>query len=273
MGRRKSGGFIEDLVTITAKAPWWVGVLLAVGAYLALHAAAQIEPPRPGSVKGLADSINTTVIRTLGTYLQYLFPIVFLIGAGVSAYQRRRREQLVADVTGRADASALLRMSWRDFERLVGELFRRRGYSVQESSSAGPDGGVDLVLSKGTERFLVQCKQWRGTMVGVDVVRQLFGVMAAQGATGGFVVSAGRFSPDAAAFAKGRNIELVGSEELLALVVPEMARPVAQAWAGAPACPRCGSPMARRTARRGANVGGEFWGCSRFPDCRGGRAG
>lgn len=92
MGRRKSGSFLEDLTTVTAKAPWWVGVLLAVGTYLALHAAAQIEPPPPGSVKGLADAVGTTVIRTLAMFLQYLIPIA-LVGAGVSAYQRRRREQ------------------------------------------------------------------------------------------------------------------------------------------------------------------------------------
>ena len=38
-----------------------------------------------------------------------------------------------------------------------------------------------------------------------------------------------------------------------------------------PTCPRCGSGMVRRVARRGANAGGAFWGCSRFPSCRGTR--
>ena len=36
-----------------------------------------------------------------------------------------------------------------------------------------------------------------------------------------------------------------------------------------PNCPKCGRPMVRRTARRGANAGSEFWGCSEFPRCRG----
>jgi DNA-binding helix-hairpin-helix protein with protein kinase domain len=36
-------------------------------------------------------------------------------------------------------------------------------------------------------------------------------------------------------------------------------------------CPRCGSGMTRRVARRGNNVGGAFWGCSRFPRCKGTR--
>ncbi len=39
--------------------------------------------------------------------------------------------------------------------------------------------------------------------VGVDVVRELYGVMAAKGATGGFVVTSGRFTEDAKAFAQG----------------------------------------------------------------------
>lgn len=36
-----------------------------------------------------------------------------------------------------------------------------------------------------------------------------------------------------------------------------------------PGCPKCGRPMKRRIARRGPNVGSEFWGCSEFPRCRG----
>jgi len=36
----------------------------------------------------------------------------------------------------------------------------------------------------------------------------------------------------------------------------------------APACPECGQPMILRTAKSGANKGGQFWGCSTFPRCR-----
>ena len=36
-------------------------------------------------------------------------------------------------------------------------------------------------------------------------------------------------------------------------------------------CPRCGSPMLRRTARRGRHSGRQFWGCSRYPACTGTR--
>ena len=37
----------------------------------------------------------------------------------------------------------------------------------------------------------------------------------------------------------------------------------------APSCPACSEPMVQRQAKVGANVGGVFWGCSKFPECRG----
>lgn len=36
-----------------------------------------------------------------------------------------------------------------------------------------------------------------------------------------------------------------------------------------PCCPKCGSDMILRTAKSGANQGEKFWGCSKYPQCRG----
>lgn len=33
-------------------------------------------------------------------------------------------------------------------------------------------------------------------------------------------------------------------------------------------CPKCGENMILRTAKRGANVGNKFWGCSAYPNCK-----
>jgi restriction system protein len=33
-------------------------------------------------------------------------------------------------------------------------------------------------------------------------------------------------------------------------------------------CPKCGAELVRRTARKGANAGRQFYGCSGFPSCR-----
>lgn len=39
--------------------------------------------------------------------------------------------------------------------------------------------------------------------------------------------------------------------------------------AGAPVCPKCGKPMVKRVAKKGVNVGKEFWSCSGYPECNG----
>jgi restriction system protein len=49
----------------------------------------------------------------------------------------------------------------------------------------------------------------------VSVVRELLGVITANGAVGGFVVTSGDFTKDAIEFANGRGIELITGDELL----------------------------------------------------------
>ncbi len=36
-------------------------------------------------------------------------------------------------------------------------------------------------------------------------------------------------------------------------------------------CPKCGALMVKRIAQKGYNRGGEFWGCSNYPKCKGTR--
>lgn len=36
-----------------------------------------------------------------------------------------------------------------------------------------------------------------------------------------------------------------------------------------PKCPQCGALMALRTAKAGKNAGSQFWGCTKYPECKG----
>jgi len=65
----------------------------------------------------------------------------------------------------------------------------------------------------------VQCKQWRSYKVGVGVIREHFGVMTAERADGGFVVTSGRFTDEARVFAKGFHIELIEGEALFRMIM------------------------------------------------------
>lgn len=298
-GRRRSSrssSLGEAIIELVALMPWWAGVALALLSYLWLHSVAT-TPVAVATQPGQMDaSLQGVFWQTLARFGQYLLPLLALVGAGISAWRRRERRQLAADVAASTAAADVLDgLSWQRFELLVGEAFRLRGYRVLETGGGGADGGVDLMLSKGGEKFLVQCKQWRARKVGVDVVRELYGVMAARGATGGFVVCSGRFTRDAQAFAQGRQVQLIDGPQLgamikqamtsspsatLAVVPPAPPSPAAAQHvpspapsnAATPACPRCARPMQRRLARQGAHAGRIFWGCSAYPDCRGTRS-
>jgi len=271
---------------LVAMLPWWAGVALAVALYLALHRVASQEVLTAVKLGEMGAMVTQTLWKTLATFGQYLLPLVCLAGAGVSAWRRQQRRKLITTVGENKAADALDDMSWREFEMLVGEAFRLQGYGVLETGGGGADGGVDLVLSKGTEKYLVQCKQWKAFKVGVDVVRELYGVMAAKGAAGGFVVTSGRFTEDAVGFASGRNLELIDGPLLHGLIrqarnsrgraPAQQSGPSRMSAAPAdtpsvPGCPTCSKPMVKHTAKRGANAGEDFWGCSAYPACRGTR--
>ncbi len=124
-----------------------------------------------------------------------------------------------------------------EFEWLVGELFRREGWKVDETGrQAGPDGNVDLRLSRDGHRSLVQCKRWTSWLVGVDDVRAFAGTLLREGLGGsdGIFVTLSDFTPQARDEAKKTRLTLVGNRDLYARV--ERARRTEP-------CPSCQAPM------------------------------
>ncbi|MGE0333151.1 MAG: restriction endonuclease [Ramlibacter sp.] len=275
MGRRRKTSTADDIIEIVSWLPWWGGVLLAVVVWVLFELFTPAPPAaaglKPGQIPGFAAQ---SLVAQLAPIFKYIFCFLCLLGALLSFIGKRKRQTLLQGAQGPSGASAIHGMSWREFEMLVGEAFRQQGYTVTETGAAGPDGGVDLVLRKGTERYLVQCKQWRAFKVGVSIVREHYGVMAAQGAAGGFVVTSGRFTQEAEAFAAGRNIALINGERLQRMIQQAKSAPTMPmaATEANPVCPKCQSAMIQRTARKGTDAGKTFWGCSIYPRCNGTRA-
>ena len=250
MARRKSS-VADDLILL----PWWVSVILAAAAYAILPGIL----PRP--------MVNGGVVG--------IVTIALLAIAAISALRAWSNRRMLEAQTG---LDSLRELPWKRFEDLLGEAYRRQGYRVEETLGSGADGGVDLVLGLNGKITLVQCKRWKGKPVPVQTVRELYGILHDRGASSAKLVATARFTAEAIAFAKGKPIELVDSDALLELLrgvqtsgmiaaAPSRAGRIALE----PACPRCGSAMVMREARRGANAGSNFWGCSNYPACRGTR--
>ncbi|MBS0328124.1 MAG: restriction endonuclease [Proteobacteria bacterium] len=298
MARRDSHVLVE-----LARMPWWVSVLFAAGVYAGLR---WIIPSLLASHAPLVP-----LGRASAAYAHWL-ALVFLLPVPFAIFRQVHRRRLVE---GQASIERLRALSWQDFERLVGEAFRRQGYRVTERGGGGPDGGVDLELRTKDKTLLVQCKRWKMRTVGVEVVRELYGVVAGEEAHGAIFVTSGRYTPDATHFARDKPIKLIDGSELARMLgslksAPNERSPAKRSSAkpsssvqpltswqqpeapkhapviplpelpptkttGAVSisepCPRCGSRMVLRTTKKGAGVGSKFWGCSRYPACRGTR--
>lgn len=279
MGRRRKAP-VDNLLALFALLPWWVGVACAVAAWFGFS---QVAASFAGSTRP-----HHIVFATWAGLARWGVPLLCMVGALMSVLGRRKRAGLLASASGGDGAAAIGGMSWAEFEMLVGESFRTRGYSVKETGG-GADGGIDLIARRDGRTTLVQCKHWKTYSVGVPVVREMLGLMTARGAAEGCIITSGRFTAEAQRFAAGHAISLVDGAGLAGLLrqgradgqrsaaapAPTAAdladAPASVRMPSAPSCPACGRAMVRRVASKGASAGQPFWGCSGFPACRGTR--
>jgi restriction system protein len=254
---RRNRSILEDIATF----PWWVITIMAFIVYISMkYWLPTVEFHNP-FFKGMAIALPNLASCAAG---------LLLIIAGISAFNSWRKGELFDRQTG---IETIRSISWQEFEELVGEAYRRKGYRVEESGGGGADGGVDLVLKKNGEILLVQCKHWRQEKVGVKVVRELYGVVTAGNATGGIVISSGAFTQETTDFARGKPLELIGGIELAKMVGDlRKTRIPISLQTRAIQCPLCGSEMGLRTAKKGPKAGEKFWGCTTYPKCRGTKA-
>ncbi|MBI4204115.1 MAG: restriction endonuclease [Betaproteobacteria bacterium] len=198
MARRTSSGRLDDGVEL----PWWVSVVFAAIIYIFLN---WIFPSLAGSnvfLKNLAAAAQASA---------GLLALLFLVLAGLSLLLEYRRRRLLDLQVSLATIRALPR---RRFEQFVAEAFHGQGYAVSERDSAAPDRGVDLVLTRGNEKVLVQCRRWRSETIDIAPVRQLYDVMVSEQASGCTLLASGAYSNDALRFAAGKPIRLIGGQAL-----------------------------------------------------------
>lgn len=235
--------------------------------------------------------------RTITVSLSLFVFVLTAVAALKGFFGRKQRKALLSQTQS---LDALRSLSWQEFELLIAEVYRTEGFQVVEMGGNGPDGGIDLTATAPNgEHYLIQCKHYKASKVGVKIVREMLGVLAKEGAQHAVVTATGEYTKDAIQFAEGQPIELINGPRLIEriqaykaqaprvneTVMEQPARPANEAPISSPAapaqpametttstsaapCPKCGSELVERTAKRGANAGNTFLGCSSFPKCR-----
>jgi len=100
----------------------------------------------------------------------------------------------------------------RKFEVLIADIFKNKGYDVTLTPETR-DGGKDIIaLYKspfGHQLFIVECKRYKeDNKVGVELVRALYGVKAAENYNQAILVTTSTFSKPAIDFVKPLKFQL-----------------------------------------------------------------
>lgn len=92
----------------------------------------------------------------------------------------------------------LLKLTPKEFVRLVSDLFRQMGDNVM-TGPEGADEAIDILCKTPEGDYVVQCKRWKAK-VGVPTVREVYGAALKHRALGVFIVTVSKFTPKARGF-------------------------------------------------------------------------
>lgn len=252
--RQRESAAIDDLFDFLSSAPVWAGPMLA-GLIYALSRWVfpwLLAIVMTGNVFG--ESMSETISMFAVRFAPLLAGGVLLlwIAAELKKWIDSRRFER------HSGAATINDLHWREFESLLAEAFRRQDFMVEHIGRDGPDGGIDIRLNKAGAVTLVQCKHWKRRQVGVQVVRELLGVVTSEGAQSGIVVTSGQFTTEATDFAAKNPIRLIDGRELVQMIseaqksgrIKSVAAPVGTsgspesvgevAATSDPLCPQCG---------------------------------
>jgi restriction system protein len=245
MARRKQGGF-----ELTTSALWPVGIVLGIVTYVGVRY----------GISGYVSSSGNAFPAPIGeaanggatSILAWTLPGICWAAAFASFIGQRQRDRLLEIQTGLDDL--------RDELEAIRVTRRLSPWQSRK-------GHADSIQAMASQR------------VDVKVVGEMYGPPAHDGANAVKIVTVGDFTSDTHRSAQGKPIEQVHGEAPFALIqgvqntasastaVPTKPK-LNLANATIPDCPSCGASMVKRTNRHSHYA---FWGCPKYPRCRGTR--
>ena len=122
----------------------------------------------------------------------------------------------------KAGLEALCGMKWRDYAHLIEDLLQERGFARQTEDRRPGEGGFDLMMVRGSSRYLIECKNGAAHRVTEQSIRDLAGLVELQGAEGAVLATTGRVDPAALDLAANRRVEVLSGPDLWRQAKPWM---------------------------------------------------
>jgi restriction system protein len=108
----------------------------------------------------------------------------------------------------------LIEMPRSEFDDLAASLYRALGHRAVCTNARESDAAHVIVQALNGQKWIVQCRQWRGA-VGETVVREFLALMEREQAAQGAIITTARFTPRARDWAKGKPLHLYDGDEFI----------------------------------------------------------
>ena len=150
-------------------------------------------------------------------YVLAFFGLGLLTGIPILISILNKRQQAGLAYQLQADLDSLQNMPPDQFTHLIASFFEQMGYRTW-AIDGSYDHGVDVLVYDGQgEKWVVQCKRYRGT-VGEPVMRDLLGTMLHERASKAFLMTTGNLSQKAREWVADKPITVYEGEGLVRLV-------------------------------------------------------
>jgi len=161
--KKQRQSLFEELFEIATKLPWWVGVVLAAVAYFVLHHYAVMEITVTAGAGGVGSGLVKGVFKGLASVLQYILPLVCLVGALVSAISQAKNKQ---DAVGEPSVLPLETRAEPALPRTASgpdlyELWKMPAEGAGAAGAPRPDQwSLDLLRAIDWKRFEEVCAEY-----------------------------------------------------------------------------------------------------------------
>lgn len=178
--------------------------ILIMWIFLAIMRFVLIFNPESNSGWFVSEPRNTQLFVLCGIGLFALYILI----------QRRNRQQFIHKTGAINTVEDLLKLTPTEFENMVVEIYQLVGHEAKRTGSVG-DNGVDVVVqAKNGQKWIVQCKRWKGS-VGAPIIRDFYGAMQHEKADKGIIITSGHFTQQAITWSAGKPIVLYDGEKFL----------------------------------------------------------
>ncbi|MCB1560158.1 MAG: restriction endonuclease [Xanthomonadales bacterium] len=140
----------------------------------------------------------------------------FLISGIKNGLFARARVQLTVVL------EALRGLKWREFAGFVIALLEKRGLAVDEQARKPGENGADILMKRGSARYIVQCKHGSAYCLKEAGLEDLVRLIQQEAVSGAILVNAGGVNPAIHERAASRGVEVLEGAELWQQLEPNL---------------------------------------------------